>query len=348
MARDYEQKRGTAVAKDDEQHYFSNLSAGDAPVAIVWIDTTCRVVAHNDRAAEVLLPSASGECYFSSLVDESDRSAWFALAEDCRGTGADGVRDVRLSWLDGRRGLARVTARRVPDTPTLCVSVTDISDLKRTEDDLIAEARRNRALLRETNHRTKNLLTIIGSSIELKARTAETPEARHIAHALGTQVASLQRAVDALTRGDDISQMDAVELLGELVEYLAAGLRETVTITYETSVESLPLSAEATTSLSLAVAELCFNAAEHAFPDERSGTIQVSVARAGARTPGEAVVVVRDDGIGIGDIGAGQSANSLGLIIVTDMVEGHLRGTVEWNRREPGTEVRIEFPLRSR
>lgn len=332
-------------SRDLNQSHGPLFGCADAPFAVVWVDTTGRIVAHNDHAADTLIPGPHlGDVYFSSLVESVDRHVWTALMTHCREATGAAVRDLRLFWKDGRLGFARVSARRAAETDTVCAGVTDISDLKEIEEELFADSRRNRALLRETNHRTKNLLSIIRSSIELKARTAETPEARHIAHALRTQVASLQGAVDALTRGGDLSSVDVAALLGEIVDYLSAGLREHVSMTYRRLVAELPLSAEAATSLTLAVAELCFNAVEHAFPDNRTGAVEITVTRDDAESDPAGRVVVTDNGIGFD--GTPSSTGSLGLLIVRDMVEGHLGGSIEWVPGNPGTEVRIQFPIR--
>lgn len=333
-------------SRESDHSHAPGFGAAEAPVVIVWVDASGRVVAHNDHAAEELLPPAPRDAfYFASVVESSDRAVWLALLRECRHALGSAVRDLRLYWKDGRVGFARVSARYAGESDTVCAGITDISDLKEIEEELFAESRRSRALLRETNHRTKNLLSIIRSSIELKARTAETPEARHIAHALRTQVASLQGAVEALTRGGDLSSVNVAELLGEIVDYLAAGLPEHVTMRYNPLVPDLPLTAEAATSLCLAVAELCFNAVEHAFPDHRRGSIVVRVGTDREASKEVGHVAVHDDGIGFD--GAPSSTGSLGLLIVRDMVEGHLEGSIEWTPAGPGTTVRIRFPLPS-
>lgn len=312
-----------------------------APAAILTVDGVGRITAHNDHAAETMLgPKAPALTYIGPLIDPADRPAFMDLLTMTRQDGSTRQRDLRIVYADGRSVFSRVAARPLPDKESVCVTITDIDDLKTTEQRLDADARRNKALLRETNHRTKNLLQIIRSSLEIKTRSAKSAEGRHIAQGVRSQVMSLQGAVNALTGGGDVSRIDARALIGELLRHLAAGVREGIAIRFDSEGDGLTMPAEDATSLSLAISELCFNAVEHAFPDQRSsGRIAVFMRRA----QGEAQVTVTDDGVGFD--GTAASSGHLGLVIVRDLIEGHLDGTIEWIPQSPGTEVRIRIPI---
>lgn len=324
-----------------------------APAAIVTIDRAGKVITHNDHAAEVLLPSNTRTpVYFGALIDPVDKTAYVDFLSRCWDSETPQTRDLRLVRSDGSRGFSRLSARPTPDSNALCLTIIDINDLKESEGRLDAEARRNKALLRETNHRTKNLLQIIRSSLEIKSRSAVSDDARHIAQALRSQVMSLQGAVNALSLGGDVSRVDAAALIGEVVEHLSHGSHDHVSMEFDNQIGALLLSAEAGTSLSLVIAELCFNALEHAFPEgsydaasgpsgpNRTGSNRIQVAL--GRRNDHVVATVVDTGIGFD--GTASGGGSLGLVIVRDLVESHLRGTIEWIPRHPGTEVRISIP----
>jgi two-component sensor histidine kinase len=89
--------------------------------------------------------------------------------------------------------------------------------------------------------------------------------------------------------------------------------------------------------LAVTLTELLQNAIEHAFPDNRSGTVVVELTREGA----EIVAVVRDDGIGISK--AAFEGERLGLQIVRSLVE-ELGGTFEITS-EAGTTVELRVPV---
>jgi two-component sensor histidine kinase len=101
--------------------------------------------------------------------------------------------------------------------------------------------------------------------------------------------------------------------------------------------------AEAATALVLVLTELVQNAIEHAFPDERAGTVSVVAER--ERT-GLSVEIV-DDGVGLSEEFADQRGDRLGLQIVRTLVSAELDGTVEF-RRHPetgGTGARVTMPV---
>lgn len=315
-----------------------------APVAIVTIDRAGRIAAHNDHAAEVVLPpSASRSVYLGSFIDPADRTAYVDFLARCWETEAPNTRDLRLIRPGESSRFARLSARRAPDSDLLCITIADIDDLKEIEGRLDAEARRSRALLRETNHRTKNLLQIIRSSLEIKARAATSDEARHVVQGLRSQVLSLQGAVNALSFGGDVSQIDAAELLTQIISHLSAGIHAGLSLEFDNQIGELPLGAEAGTSLSLVIAELCFNALEHAFPGNQAMATELNKIRVTLSREGDHVVAtVTDNGIGFDGEPAG--GGSLGLVIVRDLVENQLGGSIEWIPRHPGTEVHIGIP----
>jgi two-component sensor histidine kinase len=97
------------------------------------------------------------------------------------------------------------------------------------------------------------------------------------------------------------------------------------------------------TALVLVLTELVQNAIEHAFPDERSGTVSVEA----VRSRGELTVTIIDDGIGLPEDFTSERSDRLGMQIVRTLVSTELNGTVEFRRHpEPGgTDAVLTMPL---
>lgn len=94
--------------------------------------------------------------------------------------------------------------------------------------------------------------------------------------------------------------------------------------------------------LALILNELLSNALKHAFPDRRTGSIQVGVKSKGA----ESVLRVADDGVGLPTgTPIGVSSSSLGLQLVRVLVE-QLCGRLEVHS-PPGTTYAITFPSKA-
>ena len=97
--------------------------------------------------------------------------------------------------------------------------------------------------------------------------------------------------------------------------------------------------AEVATALVLVLTELVQNAIEHAFPEEREGTVSVMAERA----RGQLTVEIVDDGIGLPADFTGQPNDRLGLQIVRTLVSAELNGTVEFHEHADtgGTCARV-------
>ena len=90
-------------------------------------------------------------------------------------------------------------------------------------------------------------------------------------------------------------------------------------------------------SLGVIVAELVTNAVKYAYP-AGDGEIRVSLSPLGA---GEALLVVEDDGVGLGD-GAIQGTG-LGAKILSAMAQS-LKTRVEYDPAHQGVRARLSFP----
>jgi two-component sensor histidine kinase len=88
----------------------------------------------------------------------------------------------------------------------------------------------------------------------------------------------------------------------------------------------------------LIVNELVSNSLKHAFPQNRRGNISIQLSSANNRN---ICIVVSDDGIGISQKEDFQKPNSLGLQLVSDLVD-QLGGTMELDLSK-GTSYQISF-----
>lgn len=216
------------------------------------------------------------------------------------------------------------------------VLVEDLTETRRRE----AEIKVKEATIREVHHRVKNNLQTIASLLRIQARRSESDEARH-ALAEATERVSSMAVVHDLLAGSDEERVDfaaAARTVVDLVKRGLVGEGGAIGVTVEGATGSVD--AHTATSLALAVAELVHNALEHGMSGRDSGHVTVGM----RRVPGELVLTVRDDGVGLPtDFDLGSSAN-LGLAIVRTVVEDDLRGTLTFSGGR-GTTVTVRVPL---
>ncbi|MGH8974220.1 MAG: sensor histidine kinase, partial [Acidimicrobiia bacterium] len=105
------------------------------------------------------------------------------------------------------------------------------------------------------------------------------------------------------------------------------------------------LPAEVATPLAVVLTELLQNAVEHGFPEGvnregREGSVTVKMAREGA----EAVIDVRDNGVGLPPGFSPENSSGLGLSIVRTLIQTELNGSITM-KSDGGTWVHLRVPV---
>jgi two-component sensor histidine kinase len=191
---------------------------------------------------------------------------------------------------------------------------------------LCAEAKelaaRHELALREGDHRIKNSLQIVASLMGMQERRETNPAARGALHAATARIQAVARMHDALQLN---GSTDAVNL-GALVETMCVSLHamagDALRVKVIVNVETIEAPIALAQPVVLAVNELVVNALRHAFPEERSGTISVSV----EQVDGELRAIVADDGVGLPAGHARSSGFGMKLVqMMTAKIGGKLR-----------------------
>jgi PAS domain S-box-containing protein len=245
--------------------------------------------------------------------------------------------------------------------------VVDITERKRAEEVLREADRRKDEFLAMLGHELRNPLGPVRNAAHiLRRRCAGDPEVEQTAEMMGRQVDHMVRLVDDLLDVSRISR-GKIDLRKQPVDLGAAGARAAEGARallgarqhrLEVTVPAEPVRVEADPDrLEQVVANLLTNAAKYTQP---GGHIRLTVAREG----GQAVVRVRDNGIGIRpemlprvfDLfqqadripGRVSEGLGLGLTLVRRLVEMH-GGSVEAHSDGPGrgSEFIVRLPLLS-
>lgn len=212
----------------------------------------------------------------------------------------------------------------------------DTTELRSRERQLVTKD----ATIREIHHRVKNNLQTVAALLRLQARRISSPEAKGALTDAMKRVGAIAVVHEILSQAYDTSvQFDDVadRLLRMVVDVAATG--EPGQLRREGSFGFVP--ADVATSLSLILTELCQNAIEHGFGEER-GVVWVTPRQA----DGSLVVEVTNNGAPLPTNFSLVSTNSLGLSIVTTLV-GDLGGAFTLASAESGvgTVARVTIPL---
>lgn len=301
-----------------------------------------------DRTGEVLFASPNALSAYNRLGFEGELEGGDLTAITAGLVSGRSVADESLpvvtsgkaSWrTDVEGGGATITLRAIPlrrahrriGAIILC---RDVTEVRRQEQELLTKD----ATIREIHHRVKNNLQTVSSLLRIQARRTQTEEARSALLKAMRRVEAIAVVHDTLSEGlsQSVDFDEVFERVLRLITEVASVDNGRVYPTFSGSFGVVP--SRSATPLALALTELVTNAVEHGLSGA-DGQVWVTA----ERDEHELRVVVGDDGGGLpeGRVGAG-----LGTQIVRTLIEGELKGTIDWHTLTgSGTEVTITIPV---
>jgi two-component sensor histidine kinase len=196
-------------------------------------------------------------------------------------------------------------------------------------------------LLRELQHRVMNSLTLLSSVLDIQRRRVRSADAReHLERARDRVVAmaTVYRYLYQTNTSEVVEFSGFLEVICEESQNAYAGTHKpTITV----DAEPLELSGSHAISLAMVTHEIITNALKHAYPEGQPGPIDVTLKHSDKDT---VELRVADQGHGMPEDFQIEHSSSLGMRVIATTVR-QLRGTLEINRLEPGTEFVIRLPL---
>jgi len=229
---------------------------------------------------------------------------------------AGGYDAATLSLLERLQGLAEP----VCDSYLIFLEQERLKAEHRQADEQIRAALREKeVLLKEVHHRVKNNLQVISSLLYLQANSLHDGPAREVLRESRERVNSIALVHEQLYRSANFSAIDFGEHLRELaanVAYSYGAARRGIGL--EMRVMEVTLQLDVAIPASLIFNELLSNAFKHAFPERRTGRVEVTLSRDG---PEDLVLRVSDDGVGLPEEFDWKRPTTLGLKIVHNLTE---------------------------
>ena len=299
--------------------------------------------------------SPEGETGWNSFI-HSDLTGWATMSSmsgrqaerlaqrSLRATIAAGALSLVLAGILAVFIIHNVMERRVSEERIAASRALGDLDarLLATTQDALDEQRKasseREVLLREIYHRVKNNLQIVQSLLRLGSRDLK-PEQREPFESAVRRIGAMARVHTLLYNSPDLASIDFRDYLEELLKELSEGFAaEERSIQSALEAASMRMPLDTAVPLAFIAVEILTNAFKHAFPEGRGGRIVVEVRREAE----DAVLSIRDDGIGLSPDAAGK--RRLGLTIVRKLV-GQIGGTLEEPAPGSSTFV-VRFPIR--
>lgn len=336
LTREIEQRQKNEIALRESEEFNRSIidSSGDCIKVldlgghVRFLNSTARVQLEIDDETTVV-----GRHWLSHWPKESHNLVREALEQAQNGHGArfSSFRptdkgtpkwwDVVVTPVLGAEG----TTERI-----VCLS-RDISAQIRAE-----EARD--LLLREMDHRVKNLFSVASGMVSMTARNAETPS--EMADKLKGRFTALAKAHDliraALGREYHHAEARLSSLLTEILRpHLDCGRSDQVAL----SGPELYLPVEASTSLALVFHELATNTVKYGSLAAPGGTLDVTW-----EEKSDQLVLCWKERIAEGRLSE-PTAQGFGSRLVTSTTTGQLNGTIDYDWQEDGVVITLTIPL---
>jgi len=196
---------------------------------------------------------------------------------------------------------------------------------KKVEIELKKGLREKEILLKEVHHRVKNNLNVILSLLNLQEdRIRNKAQAMSAFQESRDRIHAMALVHEKLYQSNDLSRVDVGEYAHTLAGRLLAvhGLQESVSL--DMRIEHALLDINTAVPLGLILNELITNAMKHAFRDRKKGRLQITVKQL---AKDRYDVIVRDDGPGLPPEVDWKNPGSMGLQLVTWLVQ-QLGGTL--------------------
>jgi two-component sensor histidine kinase len=262
-------------------------------------------------------------------------------ASDLAAAVADAIDGGHPASIEIEGGGAVILFRALPlrprgETLGALLLMQDVTELRRRDRQIMSKD----ATIREIHHRVKNNLQTVAALLRLQARRVSVPGARAALEESMRRVQSIALVHETLSVSIDES-VDFDEIVDRLLVMLSDVMGSASRVRVERKGTFGEIPAEAATALVLVLTELVQNAIEHAFPDERDGTVAVIA----DRSRGLLTVDIVDDGVGLPEDFTTDRADRLGLQIVRTLVSAELNGTVDFSPHDGGTRASVSMPL---
>ncbi|MHC2462445.1 sensor histidine kinase [Bradyrhizobium embrapense] len=166
-------------------------------------------------------------------------------------------------------------------------------------------------LLRETNHRFANTLTVLAFALRREFASSVSVETRRSFERCEARIAAFGMLHRALVVGGLQGNISLSDYMEQLCRALSEALLRPLGVRCELVSEVGEMAAERCERLGLVVAELVTNASRHAFGGRGSGTVRVSIFEDGTSL----VCVVSDDGEGMSASSAGAGSRILNQLV---------------------------------
>jgi two-component system, sensor histidine kinase PdtaS len=210
-----------------------------------------------------------------------------------------------------------------------------VSALNATQASLVTRNAENELLLKEIHHRVKNNLEVVSSLLALQSNQLDDPNTKEAMLASQNRVHSIGIVHQKLYQGENLGAIEMKDYFINLSESILDSFGANKRVQVECAMKTLNVDIDTAVPLGLIVNELLTNTIKYAFPDGRSGKVQIKLEQA---ANGNLQMLVSDNGVGKSGTIKGTGFGGQLISLLTQQLGGTIR---EDNNN--GTHIFFEF-----
>ncbi|HIX83041.1 MAG TPA: histidine kinase N-terminal domain-containing protein [Candidatus Megamonas gallistercoris] len=221
---------------------------------------------------------------------------------------------------------------------TRIIILSDVTEIRKKDRELLIKS----AVIQEIHHRVKNNLQTIASLLRLQSRRSSSPEVKDALRESINRILSISVVHEFLSQQGN-ENIDVVEVTGNILTLIKESmLDENFNLTMQFPDNNIILPSKQASSLALIINELILNSIEHGFAGRNEGIIGLNI----TQNSRAYIIELYDNGSGLPENFTAQSAKSLGLQIVRNLVEGDIGGSFTLYN-DNGAHALITIPFKS-
>lgn len=284
-----------------------------------------------------------------SLADDES----FKIVKECSiniKTGKKSQNELKLIKKDGKsiHVLNNISSIRDNGEYIGCLAlISDITEIKKSDEIIKQSLKEKDTLLREVHHRVKNNMQIISSMLSLQSNRINDQEVLDIFKESQNRVKSMALVHEKIYKSCDMSKIEVKEYINDIIYHLSSlYVLNPGSINFDVNIENIYFDIDTAIPVALIVNELVTNSLKYAFPVQMDETlfdlknpmkIEIDI----KSNSDKYEMMIRDNGIGLGEDFDFDNVSTLGLKIVKVLVE-QIKGDIEILCTK-GTVFRIIF-----
>lgn len=219
-------------------------------------------------------------------------------------------------------------------------NIRNIEKRRKTEADKEAILAEKITMLRELQHRIKNSLSIIIGLINMESKRTQDSETREALLRIRNRISSISNLYNILNSLKNMNEVKLDQYIKKMLnELFRSYVNEHRNINLDLHLDKIYIDIDIAFPIGLILNELVTNSLKHAFPDERSGSVRITL----ERINDEVKIEVSDDGIGFPSEHTINDPKNLGISLVTMLAE-QIGGNLEQVLINNRNLFRIKFP----